>query len=123
MVGAAATVLLLAAAVRCAWMYRGLIWLWCLVYLSRRTFPGKEQLLRAALPAWKGITRRYGSAPPGATVREYVQSLQVDDEMMRKEMYDFAAEWEKIAYGQVPVSRSQGSAFLRRCLLIAGRLA
>lgn len=64
-VGAAATALLLAAAVRCAWMYRGLIWLWCLVYLSRRTFPGKEQLLRAALPAWKGITRRYGAAPPG----------------------------------------------------------
>ncbi|UYO06309.1 transglutaminase-like domain-containing protein [Paenibacillus sp. PSB04] len=122
-VGAAATALLLAAAVRCVWMYRGLIWLWCLVYLSRRTFPGKEQLLRAALPAWKGITRRYGAAPPGATVREYVQSLQVDDEMMRKEMYDFVAEWEKIAYGQVPVSRSQGSAFLRRCLLIAGRLA
>lgn len=114
--------ILLIAAVKTVWRSRKVISLWAQLYLTRYKFPGKEQLLHASYPVWEGIARRYGAAPPGCTVREYVQSIQVEDEMMRRMMYDFAAEWEKIAYDEVPLNRSKGSAFLHQCLLIAGKL-
>ncbi|MDR9852637.1 transglutaminaseTgpA domain-containing protein [Paenibacillus sp. VCA1] len=101
----------------------GLLPLWLQLYVTRRHFPGRNELLKSANPVWKALTRRFGAAPAGCTAREYIRSLPVEKEEIRKMLYDFAADWEMIAYDEGPMKRSRCVAFLRRCFRISKKVA
>lgn len=113
----------LALAVLWSLPWLGLWPLWVRLHASRRHFPGKNELMRSANPVWKALARRFGAAPAGCTVREYIRSLPVEKEEMRTMLYDFAADWEMIAYDEGPMERSRCIAFLRRCLWISKKVA
>ncbi|MWV45545.1 hypothetical protein GRF59_18190 [Paenibacillus sp. HJL G12] len=97
--------------------------LWLRLHVTRRRFPAKDDLLKCARPVWAALDRRFGAAPAGFTVREYMDSLPVEQEEMRSLLYDFTADWERIAYDEGPLDRSRCIAFMRRCLRISKKVA
>jgi transglutaminase-like putative cysteine protease len=101
----------------------GLIPLWLRLHLTRRHFPDRDELLRNAIPVWHALSHRFGAAPSGCTIREYVRSLPVEQEELRAMLHDFTVDWEMIAYDEGPMNRSRCIAFLRRCLQISKKVA
>jgi len=92
----------------------------------------RERQLRAASLAWHGLAERYGPPPPGATSREYVDSLQIYDAGLREAVRRFVRQWETLAYasfapestGAAPTEPAavSSAAFIRECLIITFRL-
>ena len=121
-VGAALAGALALAVVR-ALPWLGLLPLWLRLCATRRRFPGRDELIQSARPVWRALARRFGAAPAGCTVREYIRSLPVEKEEIRKMLYDFAADWEMIAYDEGPMERGRCIAYLRRCLRISKKVA
>ncbi|MCJ8011729.1 transglutaminase-like domain-containing protein [Paenibacillus sp. KQZ6P-2] len=97
--------------------------LWLRLHVTRRRFPGKAELLKCANPVWRALAHRFGTAPAGYTVREYLQSLPVEEKEIRALLYDFSADWEMIAYDEGPMERGRCIAFMRRCLRIPKKMA
>lgn len=97
--------------------------LWLRLHMKRRQFPEREELLRSAYPVWRALTRRFGAAPAGFTVREYMDSLPVEKEEIRALLCNFAADWEMIAYDEGPMDRSRCIAYMRSCLRISKKVA
>ncbi|GAB6992265.1 transglutaminase TgpA family protein [Paenibacillus pini] len=121
-VGTSLSLILLFLAVHHLWHSREMYRLWKQLHFTRRTFPHKKHLMAAANPVWEGLGRRYGAIDPGATVREYITSLNIEEEIMRSRLYSFADDWEKIAYDEVPPNRTTSIAFMQECWLIANQL-
>lgn len=124
-----------------AWHWRRSL---ALLRAVRSRAPGRERQLRAATLAWHGLTARYGPPPPGATRREYADSLPIADAGLREAVRRFIRQWETLAYSEVSpgvatgastvrpaghgrtgeqkASAGEAEAFLRACLRITFRL-
>lgn len=100
-----------------------LVPLWIRLHIGRSRFPDRDELLVSAYPVWRALATRYGAVPAGCTVREYVDSLPVEMKEIREMLYDFTADWEKIAYDAGPMERSRCIAYMRRCLWISKKVA
>lgn len=100
-----------------------LVPLWIRLHIGRSRFPDRDELLVSAYPVWRALATRYGAVPAGCTVREYVDSLPVEMQEIREMLYDFTADWEKIAYDAGPMERSRCIAYMRRCLWISKKVA
>ncbi|MEC0240689.1 transglutaminase-like domain-containing protein [Paenibacillus dokdonensis] len=96
---------------------------WFRLHGTRQRFPGRDELLRSARPVWAALARRFGAMPTGITVREYVNALPVEKEDLRMLLYDFATDWERIAYDEGPMDRGRCIAYMRRCLRISKKVA
>jgi transglutaminase-like putative cysteine protease len=104
---------LVIASLLSAWGMRKTLFLWRLRFITRKTFPQKGQLLKAARIVWEEVGRRFGSIPMGITVREYVFSI--NDKNLQEELLLFVEQWEVIAYGEKLINRAHSITFLQRC--------
>jgi hypothetical protein len=111
---------LVIASLLSAWRMRKTLFLWRLRFITRKTFPQKEQLLKVAWIVWEEIGRRFGSIPMGITVREYIFSL--NDKNLQEELLLFVEQWEVIAYGEKLINRAHSITFLQRCSRLAQSL-
>lgn len=78
----------------------------------------RERLTLISDSVWKHIEKRYGTMEPGVTVKKYIQSLNINDDNLRAEFEVFANRWERIAYRQEPLSRTEKNLYLRQCRTI-----
>lgn len=114
-----AAALLLPAA---AWRWRRSLALLLAVHSSRAG--SRERQLRAASLAWRGLAARYGPPQPGATGREYVASLPIEDAGLRAAVRQFVRRYEALAYSKSRAAAvSDPAAFMRECLAITFRLS
>ncbi|ULO06951.1 transglutaminase domain-containing protein [Paenibacillus sp. 19GGS1-52] len=114
-----AAALLLPAA---AWRWRRSLALLLAAHSSRAG--SRERQLRAASLAWHGLAARYGPPPPGATGREYVASLPIEDAGLHAAVRQFVRRYEALAYSKGRVAAvSDPAAFMRECLAITFRLS
>ncbi|WP_438349191.1 transglutaminaseTgpA domain-containing protein [Paenibacillus sp. FA6] len=112
--------ILMIACVRSVWRSRRNLFLWRLRFITRSTFPQKEQLLKAAWVVWAEVGRRFGPIPMGTTTREYIHSLK--DENLQEELLQFVEQWEVIAYDETFLNRAHSITFLQRCSQLAQSL-
>lgn len=82
----------------------------------------RDQLTAVSAKLWKKLEKKYGLMKPGMTVRAYIQSLNIDDVALRSEIQLFASRWERAAYMEEPLSRTEKRHFLRQCRTIAKKL-
>lgn len=115
----AAAMLLLAAVVTAGRAYGPVIQLRLRMVWPRRTFPDRECLLHIGAPVWDMLAKRYGERDSGLTLREYIAGLPVEEDTLREEVRQFAADWETIVYSPVGPSRGESVAFLQCCLRMA----
>ncbi|MHA0858176.1 transglutaminase family protein [Paenibacillus sp. CMAA1364] len=99
------------------WRNRRAIYLWRLRYMTRDSFPAKEQLLKAAWVVWDEVARRLGPMPSGITLSEYITSLKDAD--LQEDLLSFVKEWESIAYGESLPNRTYSISFLEQCSQLA----
>ncbi|PQP83462.1 hypothetical protein C0Q44_01755 [Paenibacillus sp. PCH8] len=117
----AAAALLCAAALFRMRRLRPALRLELLLAWPRSSFPDRERLLRAAAPVWFALARQYGPRPPGMTLREYAASPAVAASADCADIARFAADWERLLYGQDRPLRVDSLDFLRRALRLARR--
>ncbi|WP_157756207.1 transglutaminase-like domain-containing protein [Paenibacillus crassostreae] len=121
LIGMNLAVVLIIASVWRIYQGRRYFFLWRLRFITRNTFPQKEQMLKASWIVWDEFERKFGCIPQGITVREYIYSIQ--DENLRKEILQFTEQWERITYGETSINRTYSILFLQRCTQLAHLLS
>lgn len=82
----------------------------------------RDQLIARSAKLWKKLEKKYGLMKPGITARAYIQSLHIEDEALRLEIQLFASRWERAAYMESSLSRTEKRQFLRQCRSIPKKL-
>lgn len=82
----------------------------------------RERLMLASMRVWRRLEKHYGPFQPGTTVKKYIQSLEIKDSDLREELELFSSWWERAAYGEQPLSRTEKVMYLRQCRTLAKRL-
>lgn len=91
--------------------------------VNRTLFTGKmnekEQLLRASSGVWRRLEKSHGPVQPGITLKRYVHSLPIADESLKSELELFISRWERAAYDDRSLTRTEKMHFLRQCRALA----
>ncbi|UNK19273.1 DUF3488 and transglutaminase-like domain-containing protein [Paenibacillus sp. N3/727] len=82
----------------------------------------RDKLTAVSAKLWKKLEKKYGAIETGITIRKYIQSLNIDNEDLRSEIQLFASLWERAAYKEEPLSRTEKRLYLRQCRTIAKKL-
>lgn len=91
--------------------------------VHRTLFTGKmnekERLLRASSGVWRRLEKSHGPIQPGTTAKSYIHALPLSDKALKSELELFLHRWERAAYDDRSLTRTEKMHFLRQCRLLA----